>query len=97
MPRRYISLMLAGFAVCPGSWPTWQEEKQRQRGEKHDPKEPGQVIIGQYRRLPMDQTVHQGEGLALGGNRITRLARQTGGQRGIIARVGAVQVADMGA
>ena len=89
--------MLAGFAVCLGSLPTWQEEKQRQRGEKHDPKEPGQVIIGQYRRLPMHQTVHQGEGLALSGNRITRLARQTGDQRGIIASISAVQITDMGA
>jgi len=89
--------MLAGFAGCLGSLPAWQEEKQRQRGEKHDPKEPGKVIIGQYRRLPIDQIVHQGEGLALGGNWITRLARQTRDQRGIIARVGAVQVTDMGA
>jgi len=61
--------------------PAWQEEQQRQRGEKHDPKEPGKVIIGQYSRLPIHQIIHQGEGLALGGNRITRLARQTCGQR----------------
>ena len=95
MSRRYVSLMLAGFAGWLGSVPAWQEEKQRQRREKHDPKEPGQVIIGQYRRLPIDQIVHQGEGLALGRNRITCLTRQTRRQRGIIARIGAVQVIDM--
>src|SRR5262245_23705644 len=97
MSRGDISLMLAEFAVCLGSLSTWQEKQQRQRGEKHDPKEPGQVIISQYSCLPMHQTVHQSESLALSGNRITCLARQTGGQRGIIASIGAVQVTDMGA
>ena len=88
--------MLTGFASCLSPAAVWQEEKQGQRGEKHDPKEPGQVIIGQYRRLPMHQTVHQGEGLALGGNWIPCLTCQTRYQRGIIARVGTVQVTDMG-
>jgi hypothetical protein len=61
--------MLARCAGCLGSLAAWQEAKHRQRGEKHDPKAPGQVIIGQHGRLPLDHTVHQGESLALGGNR----------------------------
>ena len=89
--------MGGGCAGWLGDFSAWKQQQQRECAEKHHAKEPGNIIVGQHRRLPMDQSIYQGKGLPLDRNRIACLGRQTRGQRCRIARVGGIHTTDRGA
>ena len=77
--------------------PAWKEPQQGERAQKEYTKDPGHIIVGQHRRLPLEQGLDEGENLALGRHGIAGLVRQARGEGGRIARIRGVQTTDMGA
>src|SRR5262245_20276262 len=87
-----------------GRWYGWRscflahkEQDERYYTEEHDAKDPGHVIKGQHRSLPIYQPIGQHQRLALGCDWIAGLLRQARRQDGVIAYVGTAQGADVGA
>src|SRR5574341_33406 len=78
-----------------GHWHGWRgcslAHKEQDKGkdtEEHDAKDPGNVIIGQHRGLPIYQAISQHQRLGLGCDWIAGLLRQASGQGGVITHVG---------
>ncbi len=46
--------------------PAWKEPQQGERAQKEHTKDPGHIIVGQHRRLPLEQGLDEGQSLALG-------------------------------
>src|SRR2546426_12048820 len=87
-----------------GRWRGWRgcflAHKEKDEGkytEEHHAKDPGNVIIGQHRCLPIHQAISHHKRLVLGRDWIACLLRQASGKGCVIANVGTAQGADVGA